>query len=1075
MVRPGRGGRLRRVASGAWAMLERLDGRGARAEGLGAAGDAAAAARARLAAHGTPAREGLALARGVLGSAAHSVGYGYGYGGGAGGAAARGAPDGLLRELLAELGARAARDPEGLGGLLGAAFGARAEGFAGWALAARLAAGDVPRPALRVVGGETLPAGARGAYSAEGGGTVFVHRELLGDPAALRAVLAEELGHHLDRQLGPGDAAGDEGVVFARLVAGERPGRGELAALRAEDDRGRLRDGRAVEFDLSLGTPGQRDGTARGGATVSSGSGSSGGVSADGRNPSDTPGERDGTTRGGAKVSGGSGSSSSHGSSSSGLPGERDGTARGGATVGGARGSDDDEGTAAARRGGADAAAGGTWPASGGGGTDPARGPAFEREGRGEAPSGSGSGFGSGDGAQPDPAAAAMVDQAIGIVAQGLGVGLDAVGELARATARGLGTAAAVARGDPSAVLEAIEAVAGAVAGAVQAAPAGAAGLGEVVERAVRWADDAGATRARTTTAACPPRPSGAGGWPRWAGLPLEAGLATVARGVELARSIPAARTPLARELARGVAGGAAEGAFADRALELALELDARAAVEAFGAGGRGGRLGDLLAGQGLRARERALGAIAEGSLTGLDRTGALTAMLRETRIEHDLNGRDGRGGVAQDEQRPARLAGRGAGGRAPAGARRARAARQRWDRSRTRSATARCGASSRASTPWAGTGKRPWSASWPPTPRRWWRRARAEKRGEVSRGGKDDGAHDAGGKRAQSDDPEDAVPFASTPRNRAARWDEAQAIRGADAQTSGATSLHPSDPRALDYPFHSASPESRRGEMRTGGVPGADDPHRRTGWGALGAYADSHVGQVMSGVNEGIANVLGGAVDLMELGLNGAMWSAERAGVPESWTPEFGGSFGGSESIKAALGWAGSIAPESADPAKRTARDVAEMGTEVASVLTGAALAARGISATGALDDMAKGVADDVPPAPTQGGAARRAQHGGGWQVGDLRSSIDRFAGAHPRVTTTDTGKRIYENPETGIQVVQDLQGQYYRILDTNLPGRRRYLDLDGKVPNNAIVDGRQVGRSQAEYNQATHFKIEP
>lgn len=94
---------------------------------------------------------------------------------------------------------------------------------------------------------------------------------------------------------------------------------------------------------------------------------------------------------------------------------------------------------------------------------------------------------------------------------------------------------------------------------------------------------------------------------------------------------------------------------------------------------------------------------------------------------------------------------------------------------------------------------------------------------------------------------------------------------------------------------------------------------------------------------------------------------------------------------------------------------------------------------------------------------------------MGDLRSSIDRFAGAHPRVTTTDTGKRIYENPETGIQVVQDLQGQYYRILDTNLPGRRRYLDLDGKVPNNAIVDGRQVGRSQAEYNQATHFKIEP
>jgi hypothetical protein len=45
---------------------------------------------------------------------------------------------------------------------------------------------------------------------------------------------------------------------------------------------------------------------------------------------------------------------------------------------------------------------------------------------------------------------------------------------------------------------------------------------------------------------------------------------------------------------------------------------------------------------------------------------------------------------------------------------------------------------------------------------------------------------------------------------------------------------------------------------------------------------------------------------------------------------------------------------------------------------------------------------------------------------------------------------------------------------MDPNLPGRRRYLDLDGNVPNNALVDGRQVGRTQAEYNQVTHFRIE-
>ena len=178
----------------------------------------------------------------------------------------------VLRDATAELGRdlarRGARDPEGLGDLLRAAFGAKAEGPAGRALGARLAAGEVPMPALRLVGDETLPAGARGAYSSQGEGTVFLHRELIGEPAALRRVLAEEVGHHLDRLLGGGDAAGDEGALFARLLAGERLGAGELARLRAEDDRGRLRDARKVElFSFGLGNA-SRGGlpTARGGA-----------------------------------------------------------------------------------------------------------------------------------------------------------------------------------------------------------------------------------------------------------------------------------------------------------------------------------------------------------------------------------------------------------------------------------------------------------------------------------------------------------------------------------------------------------------------------------------------------------------------------------------------------------------------------------------------------------------------------------------------------------------------------------------------------------------------------------------
>ena len=157
--------------------------------------------------------------------------------------------------LRRELARFASADPQGLGDLLRTAFGAEAQGPVGRALVARLAAGEVPMPALRAVGDETLPPGAQGAYSAEGAGMILVHRDLLGEPGRLRRVLAEELGHHLDRLLGGGDAMGDEGAIFARRLAGERLGAGELAALRAEDDAGRLRDGRSVEFLLSEPAP----------------------------------------------------------------------------------------------------------------------------------------------------------------------------------------------------------------------------------------------------------------------------------------------------------------------------------------------------------------------------------------------------------------------------------------------------------------------------------------------------------------------------------------------------------------------------------------------------------------------------------------------------------------------------------------------------------------------------------------------------------------------------------------------------------------------------------------------------
>ena len=67
---------------------------------------------------------------------------------------------------------------------------------------------------------------------------------------------------------------------------------------------------------------------------------------------------------------------------------------------------------------------------------------------------------------------------------------------------------------------------------------------------------------------------------------------------------------------------------------------------------------------------------------------------------------------------------------------------------------------------------------------------------------------------------------------------------------------------------------------------------------------------------------------------------------------------------------------------------------------------------------------------------------------------------------------KVLYKNPETGIDVVYDPAGNYFRIENTKLTGKRKYLDLESKIPNNKISNGKQTGRSQGEYEEVTHFK---
>jgi hypothetical protein len=122
------------------------------------------------------------------------------------------------------------------------------------------------------------------------------------------------------------------------------------------------------------------------------------------------------------------------------------------------------------------------------------------------------------------------------------------------------------------------------------------------------------------------------------------------------------------------------------------------------------------------------------------------------------------------------------------------------------------------------------------------------------------------------------------------------------------------------------------------------------------------------------------------------------------------------------------------------------------------------------------KEIVPDEIPAPKShetGGAARAAQYAKNWPEADLDDAISKFSGPHPVTSTTEKGKKIYTNPVTGVEIVEDLNGDYFRIYDPSKPGKRKYLDLSGNIPNNKILpNGKKTGMTQSEYNEITHFK---
>ncbi len=125
-------------------------------------------------------------------------------------------------------------------GHLSQAFGSLFEPAAATQLKHSLGSGQYNWPRLEVLSHSALQ-GAAGAYAAQTQ-TIYLSAEFIqanaATPSHITAVLLEEIGHDLDRQLNPHrDSPGDEGEIFSALVRGETLSPAKLAELRSQNDQ----------------------------------------------------------------------------------------------------------------------------------------------------------------------------------------------------------------------------------------------------------------------------------------------------------------------------------------------------------------------------------------------------------------------------------------------------------------------------------------------------------------------------------------------------------------------------------------------------------------------------------------------------------------------------------------------------------------------------------------------------------------------------------------------------------------------------------------------------------------------
>lgn len=104
--------------------------------------------------------------------------------------------------------------------------------------------------------------------------------------------------------------------------------------------------------------------------------------------------------------------------------------------------------------------------------------------------------------------------------------------------------------------------------------------------------------------------------------------------------------------------------------------------------------------------------------------------------------------------------------------------------------------------------------------------------------------------------------------------------------------------------------------------------------------------------------------------------------------------------------------------------------------------------------------------------GKKRAEKYSQNWAKQSLKETIDKFIPQPLIKEHTSTGKFVYSSSKSHFKIIYDISGDYFRIEDTRIQGKRKYVDIDGQNAANVKENGKERGRTTVEYQAVTHFK---